>query len=131
MTNGTFLSSEGFTKLNNQFQVEKINKVYDYTLSNFTSQITIEDVASVANMNPASFCRFFKQVMHKTFIHFLTEVRMGYACKLLIDKDDFTIASVCYESGFKNLSNFNRQFKEYTGKTPSEYKREFILKLKQ
>lgn len=125
-----FLSSEGFMKLNNQFQVDKINKVYNYTLSSFTNQITIEDVALVANMNPSAFCRFFRKVMHKTFIHFLTEVRIGYACKLLVDKENYTVASICYESGFKNLSNFNLQFRRFTGKTPKEYKKEFLLKLK-
>lgn len=126
-----FLSNEGFIKETNQLQIDKINKVYHYTLSNFTGPITLEEVASVANMNPSAFCRFFKHVMQKTFIRFLTEVRVGYACKLLIEKDNLNIITICYESGFTNLSNFNRQFKEFTGKTPSEYKKEYRLKLNQ
>jgi AraC-like DNA-binding protein len=122
------LSSEGFMKKTNPHQVDKINKVYDFMLTNFTKPINVEDVASVANMNSAAFCRFFKQVMMKTFVRFLTELRIGHACKLLISSD-ITVAGVCFESGFQNLSNFNRQFKEYTGKTPIEYKKEFRVKI--
>jgi len=123
-----YLSSEGFMKKGNQHQVNKINKVYDYILINYTKPITVNEVASVASMNTSAFCRFFKQVMMKTFVRFLTELRIGHACKLLISSDK-NIASVCYESGYQNLSNFNRQFKEFTGKTPNEYKKEFMLKI--
>lgn len=122
------LSKDGFMKRNNPFQVDKINRVYDFTLNNFTQPITIDDVAAIANMNPSAFCRFFKQVMHKTFVHFLMELRIGYACKLLINNDD-TVARICYASGFQNLSNFNRQFREMTGKSPMQYRKEFSIRI--
>lgn len=124
-----FLSNEGFNSQKNPFNKDKINKIYDFVLRNYTEDITVNQVATIACMNPAAFCRFFKQTTHKTFVTFLNEVRIGHACKLLLDPQNLTISSICYDSGFKNLSNFNRQFKLFTGKTPNEYKKEYLEKL--
>ena len=100
----------------------RLDDIFRFTLENFGRRITLEEVAEVANMNKASFCRYFKQHTRKTYIDFLNDYRIGQACKLLRKKDN-TVSQVCYESGFSNLSNFNRKFKEVTGKTPREYKR--------
>ncbi|KOF01626.1 hypothetical protein OB69_16420 [Roseivirga seohaensis subsp. aquiponti] len=99
----------------------RLDDIFRFTLENFGRRITLEEVAEVANMNKASFCRYFKQHTRKTYIDFLNDYRIGQACKLLLNKDN-TVSQVCYESGFSNLSNFNRKFKEVTGKTPREYR---------
>ncbi len=116
----TLLSSSGymdsFTYINN----ENMIKTYEYVYNNFTDVIYLKDVADVINMNPASFSRFFKRVNRKPFSRFLNDVRIGYACKLMIEsKRDIT--SICFESGFNNISNFNRQFKKIKGMSPSKY----------
>jgi AraC-like DNA-binding protein len=80
----------------------------------------------VANLSPKAFCRYFKSKTRKTFYNFLLEVRVAHACNLLLEKD-MTVYEVCYESGFNNLSNFNRYFKKIINKTPFEYKKEHRL----
>ena len=76
--------------------------------------------ASVINLTPTSFCRYFKQPTQKPFTRYLNEVRISYACKLLREQH-FTITRIGYESGFQNLSNFNRQFKKIKRMTPRSY----------
>ena len=60
-----------------------------------------------------------------TFKEYLLKVRIGYACQLLIE-DVLSIAEIAYESGFQNISNFNRQFKRIKGITPKEFKQSAI-----
>ncbi|MDQ4139701.1 MAG: AraC family transcriptional regulator, partial [Bacteroidota bacterium] len=102
-----------------------MNEVYTYIMQNYRKNIPLEEVAEIANMSPTSFSRFFKVKTNKSFSSFITELRIGYACKLLLE-DNNTIAQICYESGYNTLSNFNKQFKEMTHKTPYEYKKEYL-----
>ncbi len=89
--------------------------------SSFQQPISLEDVANEVNMNKSSFCRYFRTTTQKGFSHYLNEIRIGYACKLLQVSKQRKIAEVCFESGFNNLSNFNDKFKQHTGYTPSDY----------
>lgn len=118
------LSSSGFSKTYNLTNTDKINDIYSYTFNHFKSRITIKEIAGVVNLSPHSFCRYFKTRTLKTYWQFLAEIRIGYACKLLIE-NRITISQICYESGFYNLSNFNRSFKAITKKTPLQYFKEY------
>ncbi|RCH55865.1 AraC family transcriptional regulator [Mucilaginibacter hurinus] len=123
-TSCSTLSSSGFSKTYNMNNTDKINDIYVYTFNNFKTKITVKEVASKVNLSPHSFCRYFKTRTLKTYGQFLSEVRVGYACKLLID-NRLSISQVCYECGFYNLSNFNRCFKSITNKTPLQYFKEY------
>lgn len=114
------LSSEGFVNSFKQNQNENLDKTYEYIFENFAQPISLNDVAEIANMNPSAFSRFFKRVNRKTFSKYLNEVRIGYACKQLIENKS-KIATICYESGYNNISNFNRQFRAIKQMSPSEY----------
>ena len=103
---------------------EKIKRVFEYTLSHYSELITLEDVASQANMSRESFCRYFKGKTKKTYIRFLMEVRVGNACRLLAGQEK-NVTEISYLCGYNNVSHFNHQFKTITGKTPLEYKREY------
>jgi len=72
-----------------------------------------------------AFCNYFKKCTKKTYIDFLNEVRVGYACKQLIDTQS-NIASICYDSGFNTLANFNKQFLKVKRNTPSGYRKTFM-----
>lgn len=98
----------------------KMERVQNYIMSNFQNGISLDVAAELANMNPSAFSRYFRQVQKKTFTQFVNEIKIGHACKLLIEQD-YNIAEVCYASGFKNLSNFNRKFKEIKNVSPSEF----------
>src|SRR5690606_40598669 len=93
-------------------------------MKNFRSKIYLEEVAAIASMAPSSFSRYFKTHANKTFSEFVSEIRIGHACKLLIEKE-INIAEACYESGFQTLSNFNRQFKAITRQSPYDYKKAY------
>ncbi len=99
----------------------RLNKVLEYTFLNNKEEINLTEIAGVANMTVESFCKYFKTRTGKTYIHFLQEIRVTNSCTLLL-QDDKPISTICYESGFANLSNFNRVFKKITGKTPKEYR---------
>ena len=101
----------------------RLDTVYEYVFKNFKNEISLDQIASLANMNSSSFSRYFKQVTNKTFITFLNEVRIGFACRLIVEHGNMNIAAIGFESGYNNLSNFNRQFKNITDKIPSEYSR--------
>ncbi len=119
------LSSSGFLDTFKKSDNKNLYKPYEYIFNNFNKSISLNDVAKVANMNPSSFSRFFKRANRKTFSKYLNEIRIGYACKLLME-NKYSITAVCYESGFNNVSNFNRQFKTITGFSPTEYLRKHI-----
>jgi len=116
-----FIANPGFVKSINHSK-GRLETVYNYTINNFhDSSICLNTIAASINMNKAAFCRYFKQVTNKTYIHFLNEIRIGHACKILIENENKNITDVAFLSGFNNMSNFNRQFKLVKGKSPSTF----------
>ena len=99
----------------------RIQKVTDFINANFQNEIRIKEVANLANMSETAFSHFFKKQTQRSFTEFLTDNRIGHAAKLLIGSEK-NINEVCYESGFNNISNFNRTFKNKRGVTPSEFR---------
>ena len=99
---------------------KRLNDIIQFTFGNYRRKITLGEVSEIANMVPPAFCRFFKQRTRKTYVEFLNEIRIQRACKLLLNKD-LSIVEIAYESGFNNLSHFNRKFKSITGYSPLKY----------
>lgn len=116
------LASPGFVQKTELHCSDRFNKVTEYIMRNFDRDIALPEVAGVANMALTTFCNFFKEHHRITFVEYLNTVRVGYACKLLSDKDK-NIVEVAYESGFKNLANFNRQFKKIKNMPPRDYRK--------
>lgn len=114
------LSSSGFFSSINETRNDRINQIYKYVIGNFKNQISTDSVAKEVNMTKTSFCRFFKSRTSKSFIRYLNQIRVGYACKLLLE-DNYSIAEIAYDSGFENISNFNKQFKKIKDITPSQF----------
>jgi len=100
----------------------RINKVYDFVFQNFQNEIKLMEVAELLNLSESAFCTYFKKLTKRSFFTFLTEVKIGYSCKLLLEKPDSNISQICYNSGFNNLSNFNRQFRKINNMNPREYR---------
>jgi len=119
------LSSIGFKPNFTDSENDRINAIYEYSMKNFRNKIQLEEIAEVANISPNSFCRYFKTRTQKTYSQFLIELRVGHACKLLIENNQ-CIKRLCYESGFNNFSSFHKYFKTITGKSPLVYQKEFI-----
>ncbi|WP_276391475.1 AraC family transcriptional regulator [Eudoraea chungangensis] len=118
------LASPGYTNSLKEGDTERMNKVYAYVMQNFRGKITVSELAELTSMTPTSFSRYFKVHANKTFSEFVSEIRIGHACKLLIEKR-INASQACYASGFQTLSNFNKQFKTITKRTPMAYKKEY------
>ena len=103
---------------------DRLNKVIDYTITNFAHKISLEDVASLSHMSVSNFCKFFRARMKKTYVQYLTEVRIGMSCKLLIE-NKLSVHQIAFESGFMNMSNFNRAFKMIKKSTPLNYRKSY------
>jgi AraC-like DNA-binding protein len=104
------------------YQGERINRVCELISRKFRDGITQSEAARAARMSAPSFSRFFRRAANKTFRTFLNEVRIGHASQMLLETDR-TVAEVCYDSGFGNLSNFNRQFLRLRKVSPRDYRR--------
>ena len=84
----------------------------------------MKNLAALVNMAEGSLCRFFKMNTGITLFEYLNKIKTDFACKLLMNKD-LVILDVCLDSGFNNISHFNKQFKKITGVPPSEYRKRF------
>ena len=100
----------------------RIEPILEYVKNEFKRPMTLVEVSRLANMSVSSFSRYFKKYARRSFVAYLNEVRIKYACKLL-KETDYSIYQICLEVGFHNTSNFNRYFKKITRFTPSEYRK--------
>lgn len=107
----------------------RMNDIYQYTIANYTENITLEQIAEVIFLTPQSFCRYFKKHTLKTYTEFLNEVRINEACKKFMANDFQSISSIAYQSGFNNVVTFNRVFKSIIAKSPREFIKEYHHKV--
>lgn len=115
-----------------QFDTSKsrrIKLVNQYLYEHLSDQIMINDVAKLVSMTPSAFSHFFKKRTQRSFSDYLADIRIGNAARLLIETEK-NIAEICFDSGFNNISNFNRTFKSKKGCTPGEFRsqQKFITK---
>lgn len=99
----------------------RMEKIYGFVQQHFRRNISLDEIAGEVNMTTPAFCRYFKKMTRRTFTQFVNEMRIAHACRLLA-ADDLTIAAVGFESGFNNLSHFNKQFRAVTEVTPRAYR---------
>lgn len=117
------LSSFIYDKKYSDVEGTRMRNVFEYTLNHFDKEISLDAISQVANMTKNAFCKYFKKRTNKTYIQFLNELRLENACKLLQNKEDYSIAEIAEASGFPNISNFNRQFKSSLNTTPLTYRK--------
>jgi AraC-like DNA-binding protein len=102
--------------------LERINRIYAYIIAHYTQEVHLDEVAHLANMTETAFCRYFKKVTQKTFVEIVTEFRIKHACQMLRTTQK-TMVEICFESGFGNLSHFNKQFKHWMKVPPLQYRK--------
>lgn len=105
----------------NQAETARFQKIFSYLIENFKEEITLEQIANIADLSPTSFCRYFKNITKKTFVEVLIEFRLQYACQLL-NKTDLPIQQVAFESGFGDVPYFNKLFRKHKNLTPTEWR---------
>lgn len=106
-----------------EHEEDRMNRILEFTFRESQRKIYLEEVARLAHLSVEAFCRYFKLHTRKTYIRFLNEVRVSQACQLLI-RGDLSVEQIGHRSGFDNISNFNRLFKQITGKTPLRFKQQ-------
>lgn len=118
----TSLSSFVYDKKYSVLEGDRMRNVFEFTLNNYDKPITLDEVSEVASMTKNAFCKYFKKRTNKTYIQFLNEFRVEKSVKLLKDKNDYNIAEIAFRCGFRNISNFNKTFKNIKGKSPSKFR---------
>ena len=114
------LSSSSFAKIDNFSDSRRVQKVQKYIADHYQEDIRLADMADMVGMTSVSFSRFFHLRTGKTLSDYIIDIRLGFATRLLVDSSR-TIAEICYDCGFNNLSNFNRIFKRKKGCSPKEF----------
>jgi len=120
------IASAGFVSNVDKYESNKINRAINYLNDNLQDPITLDEIAALLDVSPATCNRLFRKSLGKPFKDFLIEVRVSYACKLLLESSE-PIINVAWACGFRNLSNFNRLFKTRKKKTPSAYRKHAMI----
>jgi AraC-like DNA-binding protein len=126
----TPLASPAFSPSLREKDITRLDEVLNFLRRNKSESVTLEEVAAIAKMSPKSFCRFFKANTGKTLIEYLHELRIGEACRLLLESD-LSISEIAFDCGFNNLSNFNRRFRQLKQTTPRDFRQQFQIDPKQ
>lgn len=101
---------------------ERFQKIYAFIIENYQEDIDLNTISAIAHLTPTAFCRYFKKITHKTLFDVVTEFRIKHACQLLTSTEK-SVADICFESGFGNISYFNKSFKEAMGHSPLAYRK--------
>ena len=104
--------------------LSRIRTVLDFVENNYKKDITIREAAQLINLTESAFYKFIKKHTNKKFTQIVNEFRVDHATKLLI-RGEKTIAQICYDCGYNNLSYFNRKFKEIMDVIPSEFRNNY------
>ncbi len=102
--------------------LERIKHIVKYVEENYIHPIHIAEIAAELGMSSSHFMKFFRETMGTSFISYLNEYRLTMASRLLLSSTD-SVLSIAGETGFDNLSNFNRLFKRQFGMSPRAYRR--------
>ena len=121
----TLLASAGFIPTLNSATEQRILTVCKFIHDHFTEVIKLDEVALLANMNTSAFCRFFRKMTGQTVMDYVTDLRIGKACNLLIEQDKKSISEIAYQAGFNSQTLFNRKFLQKKQMTPSLFRQRY------
>lgn len=121
------LSTTSFAKIESVSDSRRVQKVQGYINEHFREEIRLVTLSEMVGMTPVSFSRFFRLRTGKTLSEYIIDIRLGAAARLLVDSTR-TVAEICYDCGFNNLSNFNRMFKRKKGCAPKEFRENYHKK---
>lgn len=112
--------------LNRSFDIHRFQKVFKLIRSRYAEPLTLEDMATEANMSPTYFCRLFKEITHYSPIEYLMNYRIEYSKYLLCTKH-VSVAEAAFLCGFNSCAYFIKIFKSFTGVTPNNYKKQYLI----
>ena len=100
---------------------EAVSQVIEYVYDNLIEEVRMARAAELVGMTEPTFSRFFKRNTGCTFVDYVRKLRIAKACELLADPAK-PITDICFDAGFRNISNFNRRFLAEKGMPPSRYR---------
>lgn len=115
------LSSSSFASLKPAGDSRRVQKVQDHINKHYKEDIRLNDLADLVGMTPTAFSRFFKLRTGRSISDYVIDIRLGHASRQLVDSTT-SVAEICYECGFNNVSNFNRIFKKKKGNSPKVFR---------
>lgn len=115
------LATSSFASVTPACDSRRVQKVQAYIDENYRQDIRLADLADLVGMTPTAFSRFFKLRTGKSISDYIIDVRLGHASRMLVDSTT-SIAEICYDCGFNNISNFNRIFKKKKGQSPKIFR---------
>ncbi len=118
------LATSSYAKVETESDSRRVQKVKDYISKNYMDEIRLPALADLVSMSPSAFSRFFKLRTGRNLSDYIIDLRLGYACRKLVDSTD-SISEISYACGFNNLSNFNRIFKKKKNCSPSEFRENY------
>ena len=121
------LASNSFARSDESNMSRRVRKVDKFLKENYAQDISLKDAADIVSMSEVAFSRFFTAHVGKTFTEYLTDIRLGHISRLLVDSNK-SIAEICYECGYNNLSNFNRTFRRKKGCSPRDFRNTYRKK---
>jgi AraC-like DNA-binding protein len=115
------IASDGYLSKINTREGDAIDRALEYLNTNYTEPVTLDELSGHLHVSPATCNRLLQKSIGRSFKTALIEIRISHACRLLLETNQ-SIVEVAYASGFTNLSNFNRRFKEMKGRSPKAYR---------
>lgn len=109
----------------NEKESERLCLVFDWILRNYERDLRVTEAAELCNMSVNAFSRFFSLRTRKTFSAYVSNLRLNKAARLLIE-NEMSVSDICYDCGFNNISNFNRQFLKQYEVNPVKYRKMFL-----
>lgn len=101
---------------------EPVEKARQYVLDHIEDRLLLQDVANEVCISAGYLSTLFKKQYHQSFVSFINQAKVEYACKLIQEKK-YRINEISYRLSFENAYYFARVFKKYMGMTPSEYEK--------
>lgn len=120
----TLLASPGFTLRSPGGDSSRIGRVFAFLFQHFSQHIGLKEVADSVSMSDSALCKLMKRHTGKTFSHALNKIRIGHACRLLIE-DNQAVGDISFLCGYSSPSYFNRTFRRFTGFSPLQYRNRF------
>lgn len=101
-------------------RTEQLKLAFELIATSYDSPLTLEDLSKSASMSPKYFCRFFREMTHRSPIDYLNYYRIEKAC-YQISTGEFSLMEIAYNCGFNDFSYFIKTFRKYKGTTPKKY----------
>ncbi|TIS85892.1 MAG: helix-turn-helix transcriptional regulator, partial [Mesorhizobium sp.] len=117
------LASENYLPDPSGYMSAGMNQALAYIRENLTQQFNEGDLAAIAGQTPSAFSRSFRKHTGMSLLQYIKRLRINLACQILMSDEEAQISDICFEVGFNNLSNFNRQFLAEKGMPPSQFRR--------